>query len=304
MTSKKQIAANQQNAKKSTGPTTPDGKNAAKMNAITHGILSTHLFIPTSADTTDIEGFADFFELFFEEMQPVGIMESLLVDRLFATFWRLRRLHIAETGFIKKQIAPHYVQQTLEKIEAHGTARRDVENGFFRRMRTSNGCAYIATGWQVIVESLKEKGLPLSKSMASRLDWEFGGSSGFPKAEWVSNCNTIVNKKNIEPLSAEKEKQFNEWALNYAKDLQEFFEVMAKFLGKDEEEVRKGDIQSKMIPPLDQLDKIQRYDAHLQRIFLQTLHELQRIQSRRMGTPAPLPAALDVMLDNSNGFVS
>ena len=66
----------------------------------------------------------------------------------------------------------------------------------------------------------------------------------------------------------------------------------------DEKDVQNADLQSKMIPPLEELEKLQRYDAHLQRVMMQTLHELQRVQSVRLGMPTPLAAALDVTLNS------
>src|SRR3989344_695592 len=274
MISPKKITANRKNAKLSTGPKTEDGKETASLNALKHGILSNHLFIPTSGDPTDSKGFAAFLELFCEEMQPEGILESLLVDRLFATFWRLRRLHIAETGFIRKQVDPHYMQQAIEHFATEGGARNDIEHGFFRRMRTSMGCTHLATGWQAVVESMREKGLPLSVGMTEALHEELGGNSGFWKAEYVSHFNWIVqNNGGAKPMTAEDKKRFDECALRYAKDLREFFRSAAKILELNEEKVRKADLQSKMIPPMSDLERLQRYDAHLQRIFLQTLHE-------------------------------
>ncbi len=303
MTSPKKIITNRENAQKSTGPKTPEGKEVSKMNALQHGILTSHLFIPTSADPTDSKGFAAFLELFFEEMQPEGILETLLVDRLFATFWRLRRLHIAETGFIRKQVDPHSMQQALEKIEEHGNARKDVENGFFRRMRTSHGCSLLADHWGVIAKTVQERGLPLPEGMAYAVDWELGGRSGFHKAESFSNFNYIVlNKGGNKPLSADDEKKFNEYALECAKDLYGLFRSVAEVLELDEEHVQKADLQSKMLPPLSDLERLQRYDAHLQKTFLQTLHELQRIQAVRLGRPAPPSAALDVTLNSDGGF--
>ncbi|MDD5054877.1 MAG: hypothetical protein PHZ00_01260 [Candidatus Peribacteraceae bacterium] len=305
MTSDKQLRANRSNGKKGKGPVSEKGKVTSSFNALKHGILSNQLFIFTGGDITDYESFSDFMECFFKEMQPVGMMETLLVDRLFATFWRLRRLHIAETGFIQKQVEPHSVERVIENIAAQGVARKDVENGFFRQMRTSTGCSHLAVSWQTVADSIQEKGLPLSVGMTRLLDEEFGGNSGFWKAANVSIYNWIVqNKGGAKPMNAEEEKRFNEIALDYAKQLSEMFKMLSDVLAIHEEETSKADVQSKMIPSPAELDKIQRYDAHLQRVLLQTLHELQRMQAARLGKPAPMAAALDVTLNSENGFVS
>jgi hypothetical protein len=299
MTSEDQLKANRKNAEHSTGPKSPEGKKTSSMNALKHGILSNHLFISSVVEDTDYKAFADFMELFFEEMQPIGMLETMLVDRLLSTHWRLRRLHIAETGFIKKQIVPHHMQQILEMTKEHGESRKEGVDGFFRRMRTSRGCALLENQWQAVSETIEEHGLPLSKGMTMALNEELGGESGFYKAECVSQCNWIVaNNGGAKPMSTEDEKEINEYALKCAKDLQKFFHGISEILEMDEEAVRKADLQSKLVPSLDQLEKLQRYDAHLQRIFLQTLHELQRIQAARLGSPAPFAAALDVTINN------
>jgi len=281
------------------GPKTEEGKEISKMNAMKHGILSQHVFVATGGKITEYEEFNAFRETFFEEMQPVGALETLLVDRLFAAFWRLQRLHIAESGFIRKQTESHFMQSFVERCEAEGRARNDAENGFFRRMRTSIGCLRLSEGWQVIYESIKEKGLPLSKGMADYLDKEFGGNSGFHKAEMVAQLNWIVtNKGGLKPLTDEDKKEMEKCALDYAKNLWDLFKGFSEVLEWDEKDVQNADLQSKMIPPLEELEKLQRYDAHLQRVLMQTLHELQRVQSARLGRPTPLPAALDVNLNS------
>lgn len=40
--------------------------------------------------------------------------------------------------------------------------------------------------------------------------------------------------------------------------------------------------------PTGPIDHIQRYEAHLHRIFLKDLHELEAVQARRRGDPTPL----------------
>ena len=46
MSSARQAAANRQNALKSTGPKTPDGKAAVRLNALRHGLLSQEILLP------------------------------------------------------------------------------------------------------------------------------------------------------------------------------------------------------------------------------------------------------------------
>lgn len=50
MSSAKQIAANQSNSRKSTGPKTEDGKEQAAKNAIKHGLLSSETILPWEDD--------------------------------------------------------------------------------------------------------------------------------------------------------------------------------------------------------------------------------------------------------------
>jgi hypothetical protein len=50
----------------------------------------------------------------------------------------------------------------------------------------------------------------------------------------------------------------------------------------------------RLIPDDDTLQKISRYEAHLERSLLRTLHELERLQARRQGELVPPAAALDV----------
>ena len=57
----------------------------------------------------------------------------------------------------------------------------------------------------------------------------------------------------------------------------------------------------RLLPETAILDRVMRYEAHLQRHFLQTLHELEVLQSRRRGEVAQV-ARLDVTVspDGSN----
>ena len=56
MTSLKQIEANRRNALKSTGPTTPEGKESSRRNALRHG-LTAETVIAALEDAEDYQAF-------------------------------------------------------------------------------------------------------------------------------------------------------------------------------------------------------------------------------------------------------
>jgi hypothetical protein len=94
MTSEKKAQANRQNALKSTGPKTPEGKDAVRLNAMKHGLLCQEVLLPGE----DEKALRELSEHLWTELKPVGEMENLLVDRIIASHWRLRRLGRVEAG--------------------------------------------------------------------------------------------------------------------------------------------------------------------------------------------------------------
>lgn len=102
MTSRRQSEANRQNALRSTGPRTPEGRAASSRNAVTHGVLSTNFV----AGHENQEKFELLLEGLIAEFEPETAMESLLVERLAMLFWRERRLAVAES----EQADLHFAQ--------------------------------------------------------------------------------------------------------------------------------------------------------------------------------------------------
>ena len=101
MTSDKQIRANRKNALKSTGPKTPEGKDVVRLNAVKHGSLSQEILLPNENKAA----FEELSERLREELQPVGELESMLVERIIAAYWRLRRLGRVEAGIFTWQLS-------------------------------------------------------------------------------------------------------------------------------------------------------------------------------------------------------
>jgi hypothetical protein len=82
-----QIEANRANARKSTGPRTPEGKERASRNAVKHGLLAREAVIPGE----DPEEFEAYRQWMLAELDPTGPMEEILAGRVVGLSWRLRR---------------------------------------------------------------------------------------------------------------------------------------------------------------------------------------------------------------------
>jgi len=100
MSTKAQIKANQQNAQKSTGPQTAEGKAAVSQNAVRHGLFAAEAVIQ-GEDPSDYELYRD---KYLAELLPVGMVESMLAERIVSLWWRLRRAERMQNEAIEDMI--------------------------------------------------------------------------------------------------------------------------------------------------------------------------------------------------------
>ena len=101
MASEKQIEANRRNAQKSTGPKTPQGKAAVRLNALRHGLRARTVVLPDEKPD-------DFHQLCADleaEFQPQTRAEQILVEEMAVSHWKLVRLEIGEKSIFTQKIA-------------------------------------------------------------------------------------------------------------------------------------------------------------------------------------------------------
>jgi hypothetical protein len=95
MSTLKQIDANRQNAQRSTGPRSPEGKAASRFNALKSGIDAQAQVIP-GEDPAQLETLLAEYQERFDTSVPE---RRMLVDTLVACDWLFRRLNRAEASF-------------------------------------------------------------------------------------------------------------------------------------------------------------------------------------------------------------
>ena len=89
-----QILANRQNALKSTGPRTEEGKAVSRFNALKTGIHAKSMVI-RGEDAAELEKLAADYHTRFQPADPV---ERFLVDSMVNAEWQLRRFRKVEAG--------------------------------------------------------------------------------------------------------------------------------------------------------------------------------------------------------------
>ena len=120
MTSFRQIEANRRNARKSTGPTTEEGKQRSRCNAVRHG-LTAETVIGALEDAEDYKAFEAAITADYDAQSAV---ERELVLRLASLLWRLHRATTIETGLFEIQ-ANHLTEVRRGQPISAGIPRSD-----------------------------------------------------------------------------------------------------------------------------------------------------------------------------------
>ena len=95
LTAEERRQKNARNAARSTGPKTPAGKAISRNNAFKHGLSAAH---PVLVELEDEAEFNQYHQALIDELQPVGIMELMLVDQIADSYWRRQRIINLEVG--------------------------------------------------------------------------------------------------------------------------------------------------------------------------------------------------------------
>lgn len=100
-----QVLANQINAQKSTGPVTEIGKRKVAGNAMKFGLFSKSLIL-ANEDPIEYQSLLSQLQL---ELNPVGILEHSLLERIAVALWRQKRLIRAETACLESEMMPNKI---------------------------------------------------------------------------------------------------------------------------------------------------------------------------------------------------
>jgi hypothetical protein len=120
MATKRQIKANRQNAKRSTGPITAAGRAQSKRNALKHGLTAREVTV----DNEEASKFEAFRDDIVRDLAPEGALEEELAQQIATDSWRLRRVLRLEAAIA---VPRDILGLSLEALE--GLAFQFMANG-------------------------------------------------------------------------------------------------------------------------------------------------------------------------------
>jgi hypothetical protein len=164
-----QIMANRQNAERSTGPVTAEGKARVSHNATKLGLFSVANFV--RPEEQDI--FEDFESGYIAELSPATSLENTLTREIIHAAWRLRRCASLE-------VAPpeNLTDEELDRLQtsidrARAAAQRTFHRSLkeLRRLQTENlHPAEVAIKQAMAMDALLRKDLEQRQRQAAEED--------------------------------------------------------------------------------------------------------------------------------------
>jgi hypothetical protein len=300
VTSSAKAAANRRNSLRSTGPKTPAGKAKTSRNALRHGVRSAAAFVPGLERRSDWERHR---KALLDALEPLGALEESLADRVALLLWRLDRVARYEreaivqgqesgrAGLLEsarfavrldpRRLLPEDVPSFAEdaRLNSHLLDRLPdlAEDELLEGERAAGVLYFAEKALDLDLESLTLPGVP-DETALEDVTWTaallrqaiaaMAAAAGCTPEEGVRHARAHAF---VERCRLEEE---------------------AQKIKADRLRVRSEHI----LPDAATLERLQRYEAHLDRLFHRTVNALHRLQAARGRSATPAPVALDVDL--------
>ena len=316
MTSMAKIATNRKNSQLSTGPRSLVGKTIVAQNAVRHGIFAHLPLVPGET----IDEWQVHREGILASLAPVGLLEVTLTERAALLLWRLARLaryeantitaDIEDAGLLPNDVDISYAasltynRENLLKLTEQELrrARQDLASvaphaHFLRRLRHDDGLdplpldvvqSVLNTAYSLVFEypvRCYEPDHPNSSAFRVRMGFKTSAHDQcWTKGEFLKSLVYFAGAIDLTAADFRIELQD---ALE--EDVHRFIRSIERLESDKDAQTRRIQDEtmrlasSALLSQEKVTDRVIKYERHLHSLLTSTLHELERLQSRRAG---------------------
>ena len=270
--SARKIAANSQNALKSTGPRTPQGKAHSRTNALRHGLFAMDDYIAGITHCEDPGEYQALLERLAESHQPVGGAEELEVQQIAVCWWKRSRTWRYENAEIALQLCTRHE----ELLKRNTLSSEDIMPVLTTLLKTAES-EIESTG--KISDDLNRQLFadpefqPFWEVAEKRFKGLLGrGAPPITKAFWETHPDARAKV-----------------VLGTARSVSR---GLARLRSSVDAEAAKLANNIEAIPRSEVLDRVLRADAAAERSLNQAIDRLERLQRQRKGEAVPPPVSV------------
>ena len=277
-------------ARGATGPRTQRGKRNSRHNALKHGIFSQVVLL----DDERRNEFDSLLSGLRNDLEPVGALEEVLVEKLASLLWRHRRLIVAEGAEIRKgREFLEWDERRRQDDEMSKFLTYELESRGLIRKKANPIVLETCLSLLTVLEALIEKqgfDEAIDKKLLTRL---YGNTPSADELEslldsysrWLKNALFAgsTGKENGLKSPEECKNKFLEELNEEIERLQDYQKERAQI----ESSRMKVESLSRNVPGAPQLDRLLRYETTLEKAFDRTLNQLERLQRIRKGQTLP-----------------
>lgn len=280
-TSLSKAEASRQNALQSTGPRTVKGKHQSSRNSLKHGLLSQAVVIDAGDGLESRLEYDVLIDQLHDDLKPQGVLEAMLVERIAVCYWRLRRAIKAEVGGIREgtdwaAYDATEQRQFLKPLEPHqpfAPTPKKLRNSIVQLQRGIEQIEY-----ERMIDKWTEDKL---------CGCVFGEDEEERERHQIGMLLQISSVNDWRGSRCKSAKQMRATVINEWRDL--IGRYKTKLAEMEQEEAQRLQfltermLSSGALPHEDAMDKILRYETTIERQLYKAIHELERLQQRRLG---------------------
>lgn len=299
------------------GPKTLAGKAISRLNSTRHGIFSRLRVLPNVEQQVDWEVHLSSIII---DLKPLGYLERNLAERVALLLWRLGRVarHERESAALRQEQVAEDVTEVRSFRNSFSTSKSQLKHlaiphpdDVVATAKWAQEAFALIKGFFDLPDEAKltsDQAATLIYSIESTAEVDihcedFPSFPGVPDDVMLENFKAwtagLVRGawKVIAETAGESLDVLYTKAINNARTEFLVADFERKRVMRELDHCRRG----RLLPASEDLDKISRYEAHLERCLYRALHELQRLQAVRSGTIPPI--AIDVNVTSATAEV-